>query len=136
MTTVNNSNSNLTSNVNNKMNNILNKMHTNNNIFTIRKNRTNSEQKEITEKTQTKKLHNLLSVPRYNVPKNKIFEEKKNIINNNSIKRKRNLNSDKRIYETYKLYLSKDMRKILSKNKKYQLPKIIINKNSPNSIIK
>ncbi len=52
------------------------------------------------------------------------------------MKRKRNLNSDKRIYETYKLYLSKDIRKILSKNKKYQLPKINLNKNSQNHAIK
>ena len=127
-------NSNLTNNINNTSNNFLSKI--NNNCANLKTIRINSEQKEIAGKNNNKKLHNLLSVPRYNIQKNKILEEKKNIINNNSMKRKRNLNSDKRIYETYKLYLSKDIRKILSKKKKYQLPKINLNKNSQNHAIK
>ena len=134
LTTINN---NLTNNTINKMGNILLKIN-NNNIFSIKKNRINSEQKEIVERSQnqTKRLHNLLSVPRYNINKNKNNEEKKNIINNKSMKRKKDIISDKRIYDTYKLYLSKDMRKILSKNKKYTLPKINIKKSSQNSIVK
>ena len=61
-------------------------------------------------------------------------EEKKNF--NINLKKKNNSINDKRICDTYKLYLSKDIRKFLSKNKKYKLPKIIMNKNTKNIIVK
>ena len=100
----------------------------NNNIkIKLKKVRLTSEQKELNEISQTKKLFNMLSLPKYSINNsspNKQFEEKKNFL---SISKKRNnILRDKKIYDTYKLYLTKDVRKYLSRNKKYQLPKIKI----------
>ena len=100
----------------------------NNNIkIKLKKVRLTGEQKELNEISQTKKLFNLLSLPKYSINNsspNKQFEEKKNFL---SISKKRNnILRDKKIYDTYKLYLTKDVRKYLSRNKKYQLPKIKI----------
>ena len=103
----------------------------NNNIkIKLKKVRLTGEQKELNEISQTKKLFNMLSLPKYSINNsspNKQFEEKKNFL---SISKKRNnILRDKKIYDTYKLYLTKDVRKYLSRNKKYQLPKIKINRN-------
>ncbi len=115
---------------------INNKSTNNNNIFILKKVRLNSDQKELNERSHSKKLFNIFSAPRrnLNIPIRKNFEEKKNIHTNN--KKKNNMLKDKKIYDTYKLYLSKEVRQFLSKNKRYNLPKININKNSPSSGIK
>ena len=144
LTTVdNNTNINLTNNINTlnrKLNpfsyKINNKSSNSNNIFLLKKIRLNSDPKQLNERSQSKKLYNLFSAPRYNINilKSKNIEEKKNIISNN--KKKSNALNDKKIYDTYKLYLSKEVRQFLSKNKRYKLPKININKNSPSSGVK
>ena len=140
LTTVNNNiniNANLTNHINtlhNKLNPVLNKINNNtsnnNNIFILKRIRLNSDQKELDERSHSKRLYNLFSAPRHNINipiKNKKTEEKKNF-NTNKHKNRNNLINEKRIYDTYKLYLSKDVRKFLSKNKKYKLPTINKNK--------
>jgi NIMA (never in mitosis gene a)-related kinase len=144
LTTVdNNTNTNLTNHINTlnrKLDpfsyKINNKSTNNNNIFILKKVRLNSDQKELNERSHSKKLFNIFSAPRrnLNIPSRKNFEEKKNIHTNN--KKKNNMLKDKKIYDTYKLYLSKEVRQFLSKNKRYNLPKININKNSQSSGIK
>ena len=111
----------------------------NNNIATVKKIRLN-DQTELNSSYKNKELYNLYSDPRHNIHFNSLnnkfkkTEEKKNF--NINIKKKNNSINDKRIFDTYKLYLSKDIRKFLSKNKKYKLPKIIMNKNTKNIIVK
>ena len=143
LTTSNNRNStNRANNLNNKLSPFLFKSNNINhdksdNIFILRNIRLNSNQKELKERSQSKQLYNIYSSPRYNIninKKNKKIEEKKNIVINN--KKRKDYINDKRIYDTYKLYLSKDVRKFLAKNKKYKLPKIIMNKNNTNSVVK
>lgn len=91
--------------------------------------RINSDPKEINTKNKIRGLYNLYSSQRNKIiPKIKNNEEKKNVVINN---KKSNKDRDKRIFDTYKIYLSKDMRKFLIKNKRYKLPKI-----NTNSIIK
>ena len=109
----------------------------NNDMITLKKIRINSEQRYLNEKNEKNKykdLYNLYTVSRSknnNIYKIKKNEEKKNVGINN---RKSN-NNDKKIFDTYKLYLSKEMRKFLSKNKKYRLPNINVNKNSQNLLL-
>ena len=143
LTTSNNRNStNRANNYNNKLSPYLFKSNNINhdksdNISILRNIRLNSNQKELKERSQSKQLYNIYSSPRYNIninKKNKKIEEKKNIVINN--KKRKDYINDKRIYDTYKLYLSKDVRKFLAKNKKYKLPKIIMNKNNTNSFVK
>ena len=143
LTTSNNRNStNRANNYNNKLSPFLFKSNNINhdksdNISILRNIRLNSNQKELKERSQSKQLYNIYSSPRYNIninQKNKKIEEKKNIVINN--KKRNDYINDKRIYDTYKLYLSKDVRKFLAKNKKYKLPKIIMNKNNTNSVVK
>ena len=103
-----------------KINNKINKDNSN-----LNKVRLNSDPKEIHVRNRIKELYNLYSYQKNKIliPKIKKPEEKKNI--NINIKKSNNIsNNDKRIFETYKLYLSKDMRKYLLKSKKYKLPKI------------
>jgi NIMA (never in mitosis gene a)-related kinase len=108
-----------------------------NDMITLKKIRINSEQRYLNEKNEKNKykdLYNLYTVSRSknnNIYKIKKNEEKKNVGINN---RKSN-NNDKKIFDTYKLYLSKEMRKFLSKNKKYRLPNINVNKNSQNLLL-
>jgi hypothetical protein len=98
-------------------------------ILSIKKMRINSDPKEINTKNKIRGLYNLYSSQRNKIiPKIKNNEEKKNVVINN---KKSNKDRDKRIFDTYKIYLSKDMRKFLIKNKRYKLPKI-----NTNSIIK
>ena len=96
----------------------------NNNNLSIQKVRLNSDPKEIIARKRVKELYNLYSSQKYKIiPKIKTTEEKKNV--NINIKKSNDINNnDKRIFETYKLYLSKDIRKFLLKNKRYKLPKI------------
>ena len=98
----------------------------NNVNLSIQKVRLNSDPKEIIERKRIKELYNLYSSQKYNIiPKIKKTEEKKNVNININIKKSNDINNnDKRIFETYKLYLSKDIRKFLLKNKRYKLPKI------------
>ena len=87
--------------------------------------RLNSDPKEIHVRNRIKELYNLYTNQKNKIiPKTKKPEEKKNI--NLKVKKSNNNinNNDKKIFETYKLYLSKDMRKYLLKNNKYKLPKI------------
>ena len=103
-----------------KINNKINKDNSN-----LNKVRLNSDPKEIHVRNRIRELYNLYSYQKNKIliPKIKKPEEKKNI--NINIKKNNNIsNNDKRIFETYKLYLSKDMRKYLLKSKKYKLPKI------------
>ena len=131
LTTTNNTN--LTKN----MDTFNNKTKPNNDMITLKKIRINSEQRYLNEKNEKNKykdLYNLYTVSRSknnNIYKIKKNEEKKNVGINN---RKSN-NNDKKIFDTYKLYLSKEMRKFLSKNKKYRLPNINVNKNSQNLLL-
>jgi NIMA (never in mitosis gene a)-related kinase len=133
LTTTNNTNTNLTKN----MDTFNNKTKPNNDMITLKKIRINSEQRYLNEKNEKNKykdLYNLYTVSRSknnNIYKIKKNEEKKNVGINN---RKSN-NNDKKIFDTYKLYLSKEMRKFLSKNKKYRLPNINVNKNSQNLLL-
>ena len=92
--------------------------------MSIQKVRLNSDPKEIIARKRVKELYNLYSSQKYKIiPKIKTTEEKKNV--NINIKKSNDINNnDKRIFETYKLYLSKDIRKFLLKNKRYKLPKI------------
>ena len=128
--------------LNGKNNAFINKINnfSNNNIAIVKKIRLNNEQTELNNSYKNKGLYNLYSDPRYNIHINSInnkfkkTEEKKNF--NLNIKKKNNSINDKRIFDTYKLYLSKDVRKFLSKNKKYKLPKIIMNKKTKNIIVK
>ena len=101
----------------------------NKHMVKLKKIRLGSEQKELNEISQNKKLFNLYISPKYGISNsspNKQFEEKKNFLSIN--KRKNNILKDKKIYDTYKLYLTKDVRKYLARNKKYKLPKINRNK--------
>ena len=142
-TATNNTNiSNRTNNLNSKLHPFLFKSNNSKNNYDnnsiLKQIRLKSEQKELKERSQSKKLFNLYSSHRNNInilPNNRKIEMKKNIVINNT-KRNNNYISDKRIYDTYKLYLSKDVRKFLAKNKRYKLPKINMFKNKPNSIIK
>ena len=96
----------------------------NNDNSSTQKIRLNSDPKEIIERKRIKELYNLYSNQKNKIiPKIKKTEEKKNV--NINIKKSNDItNNDKRIFETYKLYLSKDVRKFLLKNKRYKLPKI------------
>ena len=106
--------------------------HTNNfkmsNKFYQSKKLLTTNSKKFNQQNITYKPYNLFSSPRIKRTLNTKSEGRKNNAISNNSKKKNNMKSDRRILETYKLYISSDVKKYIKTNKMNYLPKINIPK--------
>ena len=123
---------------NNNSNNITSNFKIKHNLFTQSRKILVNKLKKNDLKNITYKVHNLYTSPGRNRLRNTKIEGRKDFISNNNSnsKRKNNFKSEKRILETYRLYVSSDTKKYLGMSRRNYLPKINLPKTnkSPKNI--